>query len=213
MLRRHVRKILLLLVEVEDGKTVLLRQKSADKVRDIVNFLLDKKLFTKLHYEFGSILALGQYVTLGLGLVGLISKLHALLLSFEGISKREAPKPLPYSAVAAVASSEWNDDDMGEAVEYTEKVSLENHTKALPAKVHQIAPKEGEPLTDTTATSTGANTPVAGEIRSALEPIEAVSRKKKSKKCSAMDDIFGESKKKTKKKKKTKSEIDSIFGM
>lgn len=209
MLRRHIRKILLLLVDVENGKTVLLRQQSAERIRDIVDYLFDKKVFTKMHYEFSSIIALGQYVTLGLGLVGLISKLHTLLQLFEGNSKPKRRRALPAPG-PSLPTGASNEDDMGEAVEYDDPISVKCPPEEKPPKEIQKVTSTEEVVTETTTTSTGANTPIEGEGGDLRAFFETAPRKKKAKK-SAMDAIFGEPKKK--KKKKTRNDIDSIFGM
>ena len=58
--------------------------------QDVIDKLFQKKIFTRCYYEFNGIIALGQFLLLGLTLVGSLSKVHEILVLYK-VDKSTAP--------------------------------------------------------------------------------------------------------------------------
>lgn len=154
MLHRHVRAIL---------NAHLLRMPAQVATR--IARLRRKKIMDKAYWEFNGIIALGQFVTLGLTLVGALAKIWSILCP-AGVKR--APLAGHQAGVTPIA-----DDDMGEEV-------LPN---ALP-EPQRLPPIPKQP-----------SSPKPSALLKRLLDINDISgkkRKKKSKKKrSEIDDIFG----------------------
>lgn len=77
-LHRHVRRVLKLLSVKKSSPALSL------EIKYIVN-----KLIKKCYWEFNGIVALGQFVPLGLVLIGLLARINSLLL--PGVPKKHEP--------------------------------------------------------------------------------------------------------------------------
>lgn len=187
IIHRNIRKILKIIIDLESTKDDKKIQQKQQKVLEIIENLIKKRIFTKAYYEFNGIVALGQFVTLGLALIGNLSKLYCILQNFKGIDKVLEQK---ITDVKFTESVEYNEDDLGEVVEY-ENVpdsQLKRKVEIVDSKASKKTKKSADSIDDIFSTNITTQKP-----------------KKKSKSGKSLDEV------KTKKKKKKRNEIDDIF--
>lgn len=109
---RKIRKIVKPLMDIEDSTDetkILVKRKI---VLCEIKRLFGQKIFTKAYFEYNGILALGQFVTLGLALIGNLSKLYCILRNVVGLEGSYEPE-------RAIGHFEVPDDivDVGEEVD------------------------------------------------------------------------------------------------
>lgn len=148
-------------------RKILLNAQRNRSSQDIIDYLYRRNIFTRAFYEFNGMLALGQYVTLGLALLGCVAKVYDVLQSERKLSRR------PAGAVKAMGSrtdtnAKAKDEDLGEAFE--------------PVAIEEAKPQPLQPR----VADTPQVTPPPAVV--SWKPKE---KKKKKKKKSAIDDIFG----------------------
>lgn len=198
IIHRNIRKILKLLVDLEFIKSPQQIRHKEQQILDIIKYLIKKRVFTKAYYEFNGIIALGQFVTLGLALVGNLSKIYCILQYFKGVDRMCKRGIIEEASVLPPEHS--GTDDVGEIVDLN-KISEDLQSKRK---------FEGDEAKCTKKLKTELN-----EMDDIFLTIEPVTTNKKVSSENSIDDIFGdlkEDKKKRKKKKKKKyNEIDDIF--
>ena len=86
---RKIRKIIKALMDIEKStdKTTMLSKRNV--VLCEIRSMFSRKIFTKAYFEYNGILALGQFVTLGLALIGNLSSLYCIL---RNIGNQEVSK-------------------------------------------------------------------------------------------------------------------------
>lgn len=213
IIHRQLRHILKLLVDLQNLKTKKTVADRKQRVYLAIKYLIIKKIFTRGYYQFNGIIALGQYITLGLALVGSLGKIHELLLEFEGVKEvlRDGRQLVDnQQPVAGSLKGVVDGDDLGEVVDLQpEKRKHEHDEVQEPLYIYDTLPKtkkqkQKENPTKPKKTHSG---------NSSLDDALGESSKKKPKeKKSSIRDIFGDSKPKKKKKKTRKNDIDDIFG-
>lgn len=186
MVKRAVRKILRRQFDIENAKKIKAREKLQAESAQIARHLLDHILPTA-YYEFNSIIALGQFINLGLALVGSISAIHSVLLDMEGLSKGRRSQT---RAVSAPLVEDHN--DLGEEIEQKlplAPVVLEmfEMPKARDAPKIRDASKEEPKRKKVEVDLDGIFEPKKKKVKSEKKE----KKEKKKKKRSAMDDIFG----------------------
>lgn len=142
-----------------------------------------KRQISKSYYDFNGVIALGQFVTLGVVLVGLLSRIYVI---YKEILDLYATK---FESVGCLARSRGqNHQQSSEAKQQQEKL------------LESIAQEElGEEMTQAIVRSPEIAIPSS---KAMVEPSEAEFHEEKKK----------EKRTKKKKTKKTKSAIDGIFG-
>lgn len=213
VIHRKIRHILKLLVDLQYLKTKKTVEDRKQRVYLIIKYLINRRIFTRGYYQFNGIIALGQYITLGLALVGSLGKIHELLLEFEGIKgvlrdgKQLVENKQP---VTGSLKGVLDDDDFGEVVDLTavkRKYEHEDVQEAL--DIYDTLPKPKKQKFKENVTK--PTKPLSG--KSSIDDVFGNPPKKKPKeKKSTISDIFGDSKPKKKKKKSKKNDIDDIFG-
>lgn len=197
IIHRHVRKILKFLIDLELIKNSQKIRQKKQQILDIIKYLIKRKVFTKAYYEFNGIIALGQFVTLGLALLGNLSKIYCILRSFKGVDIICKPNIIDEAPVIHLEQS--GIDDLGEIVD------LDKGSENLQLKRKFAVDDESKGTKET-----GIN-----EIDDLFSTKKTKTKsKKKIGHTDPMDDIFKDlkcSEDKKKKKKKKRNEIDDIF--
>ncbi|GEQ72042.1 hypothetical protein JCM33374_g5728 [Metschnikowia sp. JCM 33374] len=188
ILHRNVRKILRKIYDFEVTKKHILKQRLHNEAVAIARFMVKKRIFSSCYYSFNGVVALGQFISLGLTLLASLSALHNLIMSIDGLaSKLEATK-MPSVAEKGVTSHASSvipeDDDLGEEIVFTEKPAPLRREKEDPILM---------------------NTPITVPKRK-FEDIDSIFGEKPKKKKEKKE------KKEKNKLKKKKSAIDDIFG-
>ena len=196
IVHRNVRKILKFLIDLELIKNSQKIRQKKQQILDVIKYLIKKKVFTKAYYEFNGIIALGQFVTLGLALLGSLSKIYCILQTFKGLDIIYKPNIIDQASVMDTEQS--GIDDLGEIVDFdkgSENLQLKRKFEVDESKVTK---------------ETGIN-----EIDNIFSTKKIKTKsKKRMGHTDPMDDIFKDQKStedKKKKKKKKRSEIDDIF--
>ncbi|KAJ8145649.1 hypothetical protein OY671_001269 [Metschnikowia pulcherrima] len=184
-LHRNVRKILRLTYEFDNEPKHKLKHKLRQEALGIARAMIKKRLFTRCHYSFSGIVALGQFVGLGLTLIASLSAIHSIIVSMDGITQRSVSQTIKTSGNKDVVSrsdtpSSNLDDDIGEEIVFPEKTGIGSveTVATVPLDLHRSSSK--------------------------LKPDEIIS---------AFDDKPKKRKKEKKpKEKRKKTAIDDIFG-
>lgn len=196
IIHRNIRKILKLLIDLELIKNSQKIRQKKQQILDIIKYLIKRKVFTKAYYEFNGVIALGQFVTLGLALLGNLSKIYCILRSFKGVDMICKPNIIDEAPV--IYSEQSGNDDLGEIID------LDKGSEYLQLK-RKFAEDESKGTKET-----GIN-----EIDDIFSTKKMKTKsKKKIGHVDTMDDIFKNlkcSEDKKKKKKKKRNEIDDIF--
>lgn len=194
IIHRNVRKILKIIIDLESIKSSQKIRQKKQQILDIIMYLRKRKVFTKAYYEFNGIIALGQFVTLGLALVGNLSKIYCILLSFKGLDR--ILKPDVVGETSVILSEYSKDDDLGEIVDF------DNESEDLQLK-RKFEIDEYEASKKVKA--------VGNEIDDIFSAKKEKSKsKKKLDSANLRNDIFKD-RSVDKKKKKKHNEIDDIF--
>lgn len=189
MIHLNTRKILKKAYNIESAKKLKVKEKLRLEALAIARYMIKKKLFTNAFFAFNGIIALGQFVTLGLGLLGITSSIFSILSEIDGISDSSYKNNVQKDLKSSVTQE--NDDDLGvevemPSVEQSKSISnleliplmkLEAKDKPKKKRRHDEGKlKEPKAEQDDIAS-------IFGETRT--------KKKKKKKNKSAMDDIFG----------------------
>lgn len=118
ILHRKLRLISITLLEAVNSKDREVRSKRKDEGLDLICYLFKKNILKRAYFEFNGIIALGQYITLGLALIGSLSKIYCLLNSL--IEVHIPRKLIKTSQVRGTIST--IDQDIGEEVKEIEAV-------------------------------------------------------------------------------------------
>lgn len=173
MVRRGIRKILRRIYDIQEAKKIKVRENLHKEAVQIASHLLTK-VFPKAFYEFNGIIALGQFINLGLALVGSLSSLHSQLSEIEGVQEFVKKKGAAVKEVAA----DIDENDVGVEIETIQ-------VQAPPVDVFAMEKAKPEKH------SIDINS-IFGEPKKKKKKTEKEGKKRKEKKKkSAMDDIFG----------------------
>ncbi|KAF6069284.1 hypothetical protein FOB64_003312 [Candida albicans] len=153
MMIRNLRKILKLQIDINRIRTTTTTTTTKDKIDYKTNQIIQYsnkilKLMKSSYWNYNSILVLGQYITLGLGLIGSLSKItHLIINGINGVQKRGINRDSfinkmnndrqRVDGVDVVGSKDLksnNEDeiDFGEVIPYeeeVEKVSINDEVK------------------------------------------------------------------------------------
>lgn len=183
IIHRKLRQIIKLFLERDEASNQKKRKSKEDEIVDISNYLIHKKVLSKAYYEFNGIIALGQFLTLGLALVATLSKINSILIQIKGVNLKSTDRVglLDRSRLGFDERSRgeiYNNEELGAPI----NVSAETNIELTERK--RTAPKRDEKSTN--------YVPNRGDL--------------------GIDDIFSRKKRKQRKHKK-KNDIDKIFGL
>lgn len=190
MIHLNIRKILKRAYNMESAKKIRVKDKLRLEALAIARYMLRKKLFTKAFFEFNGIIALGQFINLGLALLGATSSIHSLLNEIEGLNYSNCKTNASKKTGTEITGHD--DDDLG--------VEVEVATVETP-KVRDLEEDNGIPQFKLDLK----------ERREKKRTAEGREKRPKAEKDD-MASIFGATGSKKKKKKKKKSAMDDIFG-
>lgn len=185
-LHRCIRKILRKIYEFEETKKHVIKQRLHAETLALARSMIKTRLFTRCYYSFNGIIALGQFVTLGLTLVGSLSALYALTMKIRGLTDTLASITLKTSLgnskrISGVPETAL-DDDLGEEILFEEKPTVvKNQEGEAMRKPHEPAPKRK--LDDIES--------IFGDKPKKKKKEKKEKKPKEKKKKSAIDDIFG----------------------
>ncbi|ODV67136.1 hypothetical protein HYPBUDRAFT_153045 [Hyphopichia burtonii NRRL Y-1933] len=197
IIHRSLRKILKKMIDIQNLKSTRTLERKKEEIREIVGYLIKKQIFKRAFYQYNGIIALGQYVTLGLALLGNLGAIHSILIKIEGMEKPRG-KPVGKILEAPVAVPDQKEDIGDEIVmsstipnETKEEPTIDVFSSLSTMKKKKKPRKLGE-----------------DNLQSNSSSLKAIA------KSESIDDIFGPPKKKVKKekKKKAKNDMDDIFG-
>lgn len=181
MIHRNVRKILFRLRSIEDTKKILHKERLYNEACSIAQHMTKSGLFKKANYDFNSIIALGQFVSLGMVLVASLSAIYSVVAELADGSQRKAEAQKP-----EIKKGLDLDDDLGEEIQFdfsATATSLNANLVDYPKKSayeeapYKIVKKEKKEK--------------RSKDTSEKEKVKKEKKKKEKKKKSAMDDIFG----------------------
>lgn len=169
-------------------------------------YLVHKNIMKKALYEFHSIIALGQFINLGLVLVGSVSAIYGVLVEIDGVDDFHSAR-ISRRPVLAVA-----DDDIGEEIEV-------GHMPVHGEFRERSGEKDGSKTTKTEKLEKKLKNSIPLESKSeGISPMDAIfgdrPKKRKTDRKEGEGDKERRDKKDKKRKKKSKSKnaIDDIFG-
>ncbi len=164
-LKRYLTKVISLIHTYNSKKDDKVRQK-LQKVSRHLYFNICKSAFR----AFNGVIALGQFITLGLTLVGALGKIYHHVGTVDGLHKTDTLTDKVNDTV------DYNEGDIGE--EIGEEVG-----EVVVIKTHERKRKSVEPVDTKIKKKKKAD--------KSISDIESVLKKKKKKKKNAIDDIFG----------------------
>lgn len=182
IIHRKLRQIVKLFIERDEANNQKKRTLKENEIVKLSNYLICKKVLSKAYYEFNGIIALGQFLTLGLALVASLSKISSILIQIKGVSQGSI-----------------------------DKVSLLGCEKPGFAEKSGSEPYIDEELGVPINTSTETKAELTEKKRTASDRDEKSVDHTPSKDELGIDDIFSRKKRKLRKHKK-KNDIDKIFG-
>lgn len=209
LVHRKVRNVLERMQKMQDTKSLKEKEKLKTETVELVNVIVKKQIFKKAMYEFHTIIALGQFINLGLTLVGSISAIYDLLVQIEGLGQKSSVK-------VERNQVEIEEDDLGEEIDIS---ALERPKKIEKGEGNSIMSQLGQ-----------ESESLLGKRN--LDENESLNTSKMPISDFNMDTLFDQPKKKHKKdkkdkkdkrdkkertdkkekKKKKKSAMDDIFG-
>lgn len=179
MLHRNVRKILLKLRAVDDTRKILHRERLRGEAASIARHMVRRGVFSKASYNFNGIIALGQFVTLGMVLVANLSAIHSILVE---LSDEYKPKP-----AAAVTTAKPDADDIGEEIPLRYATPTTAGLQEMPKSVDST----GQLVKNAFEYRVSKDILKGKEKRDKKQKKKKGKEKKKTKKRNAIDDIFG----------------------
>lgn len=190
LLHLKVRQIIIKAEDISVTKKIKARERLRAEACQIARYLIKKQIFKKLYYEVNSIIALGQFVTLGLALLGSLSALYPHILQIHRLGVSILPSRAPVRIQETAA-----DDDLGEEIVFNNE-DFKVETYKLPVLDAELEPPNNQGHTRKETAKSERNQ--AGEKAVGLSSDKVKrskskkSKKEKSKKSrSAIDDIFG----------------------
>lgn len=184
MLHRNVRKILERLRSIEDTKKILAKERLYDEATRIAQHMIKSGLFKRASYDFNSIIALGQFVTLGMVLIASLSAIYSVVadLADGNRSKVDAPKH-------EIKKNLDLADDLGEEIlpDLIENIKTPTPVNVVKVDIPKKSAYEEAPYKVIKKEKKEKRAKEAGE----KEKPKKEKKKKEKKKKSAMDDIFG----------------------
>ncbi|KAF8004282.1 hypothetical protein HF325_001730 [Metschnikowia pulcherrima] len=110
--------------------------------------MIKKRLFTRCHYSFSGIVALGQFVGLGLTLIASLSAIHSIIVSMDGITQRSVSQTIKTLGNKDVVSksdipSSIPDDDIGEEIFCSGETGIRSveSDATVPLDLHRLSSK------------------------------------------------------------------------
>ncbi|EMG46099.1 hypothetical protein G210_3671 [Candida maltosa Xu316] len=144
---RTIRKILKLQIDI-NRLTKKCKKKPTTKINNSISYkskeivhLANKviRVSKDAYWAFNSILTLGQYLTLGIGLVGSLAKIYALINQIEGVN---VPKKQSFvgESKSEVIATGGDGDDFGEEIPFEEDTAkdivpdIDEYRQMIPVK-------------------------------------------------------------------------------
>lgn len=104
IVHRDIRKLIEHIHGSTEEKKIVQRERRREQALDLAAHMIRSGVFTKAYYDFNSVIALGQFIALGMVLVACLSKLHGLVLEMDGLRERlRAAKPTKTRVVEKTA--------------------------------------------------------------------------------------------------------------
>lgn len=213
MLHRNVRKILAKLRSINETKKILRKDRLYQEAVNIARHMVNKGLFKKASYDFNGIIALGQFVPLGLVLVANLSAIYTVVAELADANIGQLLKP-----AVPQKRNVCDPDDVGEEIHLSVPLSLDSIDDDSGSLVGSKEPKKGDydfaiEEKKTKRSKSNYEKSVKSETTETTEKHEItgmtrIEKQKKSKKLKDKDSKEN----KTKKIKKKRSAIDDIFG-
>ncbi|CCE86072.1 Piso0_005721 [Millerozyma farinosa CBS 7064] len=182
IIHRKIRQIVKLFIDRDEANNQKTRSLKENEIVNVSNYLIRKKVISKAYYEFNGIIALGQFLTLGLALVASLSKINSILIKIKGVNQD------------SLAKSSLTD---------RERTGFDEKTGNEPFNDEEL----GVPIKPPTETQTES----AEKKRTASNRDDKNVHHAPGKDELGIDDIFSRKKRKQRKHKK-KNDIDKIFG-
>ncbi|KAK6463959.1 hypothetical protein DFJ63DRAFT_56977 [Scheffersomyces coipomensis] len=218
ILHRQIRNIMKLSVDslrIKPSKQDKISHK-CHQIDNLVHYLL-KKIFRKAYFEFNNIITLGQFISLGFTLVGLLSKLYTILIDISGQKGDKSLDQLKLAMSSTIEKtlkvtgvSYIGDDDLGEEI-ILEDVLVDNPKKR---KAEEEEEEEedvnGKVNVDVKVNDNNDKSKPKSDIPSrTTSTINKANKKIKKKKSNN----YGQNSSSSKSKKSSKKTIDDIFGL
>lgn len=187
-MHRKVRTILTKVQTMEVTKLVKKREQLRQEAIDMAAYLLKKNVLKKALYEFHGIIALGQFINLGILLVGNVSSIYNILVEMEDVGEK-----INSVSVLNWANPVEDDDDMGVEIDITEPLKeVETATEKSESNQDiETATKTPKLSSSLDINSIFGEQPRKKHKKERKEKKERKDKKDKKKKKSAIDDIFG----------------------
>lgn len=182
IIHRKLRQIVKLFIERDEANNQKKKTLKENEIVKVSNYLIRKKVLSKAYYEFNGIIALGQFLTLGLALVASLSKISSILIQIKGVNQDSKDK------VSLLVRERSGLDEKSEGEPYFDE-------------------ELGVPINFSTATEVE----LTEKKRKVSDRDEKSVDHASSKDDLGIDDIFSRKKRKQRKHKK-KNDIDKIFG-
>lgn len=188
MIHKRTRQILKKAYSMEHAKKFKVKERLRQETVAIAKFMVNRSLFSKAYYEFNGIIALGQFINLGLALVGSLSAIYSVVSEIQAISITGTTENKNGSKVLQV-----DDDDIGIEIEWN-LASAEKHLEEAQAQKHntsEVKKKDGkkrrhEEKDIKTEQNVDDIASIFGDV-----PKKKKKKAKSKQKKSAMDEIFG----------------------
>lgn len=185
MLHRNIRKILAKLRAIDDTRKILRKQQLLTEATAVARHMVKSGLFRKASYDFNSIIALGQFVTLGMVLVASLSAIYSVVAELDDGYRETKGKAINGKMKVEKELKQGADvDDLGEEILDLVTPSVE---AVKSVNLDELFKNKG-----------GIGKKQKSEYKVLKEPREKDKRKKekkekkkKDKKRNAIDDIFG----------------------
>lgn len=181
MIHRNVRKILDRLRSIEDTKKILQKERLYNEACSIAQNMIKRGLFKKANYDFNSIIALGQFVTLGMVLVASLSAIYSVVADLADGSRRTVETPKREIKKNLELADDLGEEILSEAFEPLMPLNVvlvdKPRKSAYEEPPHKVVKKERKEK--------------RVKENSVKEKSKKEKKKKEKKKKSAMDDIFG----------------------
>ncbi|CUM63580.1 uncharacterized protein PRCAT00001159001 [Priceomyces carsonii] len=187
ILHRKLRKVIKLLIDVNRISIDSKIQSKNKEIREVVKYLVKKNILKKCYYEFNNIITLGQFVNLGLTLIGSLSRIHSLFQQYKGTKELIEDNS---SISHLVKNYEHPEDDVGEILEYDVNNYPHISKQAvvpIPVKETEIAKEQNNEKFDDWEQSIKRNSSTLLDN----SPVSGRRSRKKRKKKSEIDEIFG----------------------
>lgn len=190
LLHLKVRQIVIKAENIAVTKKIKARERLRAEACQIARYLIKKQIFKRLYYEVNSIIALGQFVTLGLALLGSLSALYPHILQIYQLAQSILPSRAPLRIQETAA-----DDDLGEEIVFnSEDIKVETYRSPVLDAGPEFLANESQYRKDTLKSErqqTGEGAVALSSDKVKKSKSKKSKKDKSKRKKSAIDDIFG----------------------